>query len=306
MNQSCILENSVNIDNSTGCSCQRGYYGEYCQNHYEWYGPVMIATYMVLMVTMIVSILWSGFRIRKFSECRLNVMFIAMILNIIACSLRIVYLVLPTRAVYGAIESNAVTLSSTFLVYASISLWLAATLLVIGFWHDALCNGMNTVLTTHTRTMVITTSTIVFIFMVVGMIFILSGSLIVGLLIVLVPLVITIIVLIVYSVKINRIKDVVGANNKKKRWASLIFNLLNGTWILYIVSLMITPAFNSDSVAAYSIIPSILYRLCEGVISILLMLLFDHRARVLRSLMCRSTQGSNSETVTRSTTQTKD
>ena len=220
----------------------------------------------------------------QFKRCDLNLSKVALILNVISCTLRLVYIGLPSRAVYGSLESGTVTLVAVVLVYTSISLWLASTLLVVGFWYDAICKEMKVNLTQVTRMVVIGVSVVVALFTIVGMIMILIGLLSIGLVLILVPLIVTLIILIVYTVKIYQAKHLDGKNEEKRRWTVTVFIVLEVVWSIYIIALVITPAFNADVMVTFSIIPSILYRLCEAAISLLLMLMFDHRLRTIRRL----------------------
>lgn len=246
----------------------------------------MMTIYLIELLMMILAFGWSLIHLnnlRKKGRLTINLSTIGIGISSLGYFLRMIYLVMPSRSVWGNIEPSAATLTNVFLVYSVLSLWLTTGTLAVGFWHDALTNTINPELKTRTKYFIVITSIIVFICTITGMILIFNRMIIQGSLCVLIPLFIVISLMIVYLVKIKRIKgNFSKSNQERKRWVERRMITLIVLWSIYLVGLIINPIIGMSGRSELQIVPSATYRLVEICIAPTLMAIFDTHLRSLK------------------------
>lgn len=289
----CDIDNTVSVViiefNKTICQCHVGYYGNQCENTQRWYRPIMITIYIIELIVMIFNMIWIALYLhylKRKGPIVMNLSTVGLLLVMIGIILRTIYLVTPSRSVWGMSESSAMTLMSVALVYSVLSLWATAGLLIIGFWAVTLTRTLSTTIRRQTIIFVSILSGIVFVLSTTGMIVIIIGSTIVGSFLVIIPIATMIITLITYTVKISRNHSELSLKNKERKlWIQKSAIALSVSWSIYFLTLVAFPIFNTLRINNFLIILSATFRLVECGVSISLLSLFDVRFRALRRQM---------------------
>lgn len=287
----CVSENTVArtvSENMTVCTCHIGYYGKECSESWSWYRPIMMTVYIIELIIVIFSLVWSliHFReLKKKSRLRPNLSTVGLGLSSLGFVLRLAYIVMPSRSVWGNIEPAPVTLVNVVLVYSVTCAWLTTCLLALGFWHDALTHKLKPQLKTRTKYIIIAISLIFLILTITGMVIILNGQILPGTFCILIPTFIVIVVMIVYTIKIKHMRGQFSITNAmRKRWIEDILSALCALWSFYFFALILYPIMSIVGKTDLIIIPSALYRILESAIAPLLVAIFDTRCLSLRNV----------------------
>lgn len=138
----CNASNTILSSNSLihdYCQCHRGYYGETCDTHYEWYYNILLCGYLLLSVILLFTVAWTVTRVRsniRKGFARKKEENVTIFLNITACILSIVHLSLPSRSVSGLREAYPLTLTHFTFSRLSSTLWMAASFFAAVFASD--------------------------------------------------------------------------------------------------------------------------------------------------------------------------
>lgn len=284
-NTTCHPYNTLNqfpVNNTIVCSCHRGYYGDTCEQQYEWYAPILLTVFILEGICMLSFLVWTMFRLAYIISKKtftFNLATVSIMFNAVACALRLAYVSLPSRSVHQAIEAENITFAQIVLVHTAISLWMTTTLLVKGFWYDLFRKMQNRDITARTTAIVSSMSGLVLVGTIAGMIMIviIPGANVIGLLIILVVLISAVIMMVVYTHKVRiGSKDITGTNKHKISWTVKTFISLDVLWSLYVFANILTSVLSSSGSAPLNIIPDIMFRLCECGIVFCIMLLLDY------------------------------
>lgn len=292
MSMSCVEHNTVAQNEVNGtilCACHRGYYGDLCENHYDYYSNGLMATHIIETLCMVTVLIWALFRllfIIKNKKLKINLSNGSILMNSIACILRIILLWYPSRNVLGSIETESTIYVQIILVHTAISIWMSTSLLIMGFWYDIFKKFGNEKITKKTTIIVLCISVSIFIGTIVGMslILLVQNGNVYGLLLILLLILICIITMSIFTHKIRKVGMSVSNKNKSKvRWTVRVFISLIVAWSVYFFSnILLVLLVGAREVY---IIPDMLFRLCECFIAILIMMANDYNFNSIRNII---------------------
>jgi hypothetical protein len=312
---SCVPENTAynfTIDNA--CSCKAGYYGTFCENYNEWYISLNLTGTIYQTVVVAIVFIWMIIRLvdlKKINKLNWNLALTAMFLNFLANLILISYIWIPGDSI--EINQNnlyVIVIFAIVLVYSPTVLWLASTNLIVGFWFGVLNKKVHEKLSPCTKILVITSSISIIVLAIVGICIALFdiALIILAVVLILAPLVIAIIIAFVISIRVIsiNINNLSSRNIDKKRWVSTMLMIICSSWIICVLLLIISLVISTTSYENYSYVISFLLIVCEGLISILLMLLFDYKLEsirrvVLSNFMSLDSTNTSTKTATTST-----
>lgn len=311
-NTSCNPENTLieRIFNTTlVCVCYRGYHGSTCDQRYLWYRPILLTLFSITTLFMIIFSIWSSIRIRYSylnKKKKFSLVNILLIFNIISCLLRILYMWLPSRAVLGTLESQAITLLHIALVHGCNAIWLAICLNVVGFWYDILRRINKKNISKKTRNIIIINSIVTFILTISGMIFIIiTGNNAIGGVIILLPLSANIIFMIIYSIIISKLSSNLNnkKNIKKRKWFFRSIIIIISALSIYLFFNILAAILSSADLSTYVIISEIMFRLSECLFCYGITMSMDYNFNSLKHLFSIGTtsdtkSGTNTNTET--------
>lgn len=284
---------SLNYTKANTCFCKGGYYGTYCENYNELFYPFSLFTKIYQTIIFAINLFCFVVRVidlYKTKKLVANLSLCALILNFLANCIVVSNIWVSWGTVQlSESELYIILIPAIILAYSPTILWMASTSLIAGFWYEVLTKNMQDKFPKRTKILVITFSVIICICAIVGMCVILANFQYYGIGFALIfgPLIIDIVVTTIVSAKVVNvsINDLSGLNKEKKRWVSSFLIAISVVWILCIIAIGLSLVFTYSVGAKYGVIASTLFAVCEGVISILLMMLLDHHIKSVRNLV---------------------
>lgn len=294
----CVGENTISViqkSNHTICDCFQGYYGERCEKQLTWYRPALITLYVLVTMSMVAHIVMSGFRFRYYYiRGYKNLSTIVILLNSLAALLRIIYMWVPSKAVY---DISSPILVRTILNYVSLALNVVASALLIAFWYEVLKAKMR--LKTHFRTkaFAIFFAVLMVVGLIPGIVFIAHDSIFIGIVFIVTPIFtnsvfIFGVVLYMFNVKHELMS---AKNTSRKDWVLRWLLVLCFSWLGFMTALILTVVMG-DLSETFRIIPQTILQLSYVMISFSIVGSLDFKWFSLRKHHTILTQSSSSKT----------
>jgi len=290
---SCVADNivsEVQQGNSTLCVCHRGYYGQFCENNYDWYSNILIVIHILHTIILVFGLVWVIARVKYVYYLRkhqLNLANVALIITTIAIFFRLIYLWLPSRSILRIPQTFLVTYLQIFFVHGANTLWTLTILLIMGFWRDVFLKITNVSLVVHTTRIILIWSGIILLFAFIGMILIIFVKILqaIGLILVFTSLCIGLGMMIYFTVKTKQMSNgLTGTNEDKFRWTFKVFIALILSNSLYLAANILAFLLSFSRNAWLHIFPDVLFRVSEMITLILILLGLDYDLRAIRSL----------------------
>lgn len=292
----CVKDHiTYNITLTDTCACKGGYYGKYCQYHNEWYPSLNLSVKIFQTIISILVLIWVIIRIfdlRKQKKLSFNLSIVSFMLNVLANVILVSYVWVPTE-IFEINDSNVyiIIIFGVILVFSPTILWIAATSMIIGFWFDMLSTELHNKISKRTKIIVITSSISIIVLAVLAMCISLFNIKLVTLTVIMIltPLLLNVVVNVAIVIKIITIdsNNMSHKNFTKKKWASGLLLTICIIWFvvfLLFLSIVLMGIMNANK---YSYICSALLALGQGIITILINLLFDYKFRSVQRLFPR-------------------
>lgn len=278
----CVPENTRRFRD--GCICLNGFYGEICDQRYEWYPYTLAPFYILEGLVLIAGMAWTGIYFYRKRDKEMNLAKTAVLLNLAAMVLRLIELALPMRERYLTEETENLSRASSIMRFLVSICWIMTDVLIVGFWVVAFRSKLaNNQQRMKLATIIIGVLLLVVALFGIGLSF--SSELRdVGSFVAVSPvfaLVVFLITLTMILIRTNS-SDFSDRNKEKKRWVQIIFILMTCNWVLYtlltVINFIVNAPGGNPGVAGIEI----MFRFCEIGMVILNLMLFDYRGSVLQ------------------------
>lgn len=288
MNITCNDLTTIQYDElNNKCACHRGYYGPECNEKYEWFGPILLTFNIIESFWFMFCFIWLFMRIIYMYRINKKGNLVSFLLysTIVAIIIRMIYNWSPSVTMLEQKQTYTISLIKVILSFLSISLMLALSTVIAGFWNDIL--NMKRKISSKNKIIVILSALSEFVIPLIGSILILYEIESIGIVLTLIPYIINIGILIYYMIKINSTdKTDYASNINKIKWMFKYLSILLISWIVYVILFICTSIIFSTGNDKYLIITLSLYKVCNISITFSIISLIDYDFRSLKILFC--------------------
>lgn len=273
------------------CVCWAGFYGDRCELRYSWWAPVMIPFHVIETLGLVLLLIAT--LIRMVSGCctkgHTKGLFVRLVLAFvfIGTVCQVAFDLMPSASLFDQPQSVSTTGIKAVLTYMAQIFWITATMLITGFWHDAL--RMKAKKMTLSKKLILSLSisqailVIVCAFVLFSLASDLSG----------VPLdvaVLLCIALVIYHIHQLRtvILPEVGGNEQRRRYVvTWLLTLLIGGWVVLEASYGFGVLLAFNGLSQYLAITKAMANLARVIVATGLVALLDYRGLALRQAAMR-------------------
>ena len=225
----------------------------------------------------------------KISKNIYNIATASNVLNLIGSILEV-----TMSWITAPISSNIVSfIMYLIFFYIHILLLLSSSAFIVGFWVDVLGDKkLSFAIRSRTKIGIIINSIAGFIMAVIGGVVGLTSKIsIISIILIVFPLISTIILIIVLSIKVLFFRNTLlsAQNLLKQKRAKNIAIILTVFWLLYLFTLFVQTFLGSLGLPQYGVIFSFIYVLCKRIISISIIVFFDYKAKIFKSIIKNNT-----------------
>jgi hypothetical protein len=163
----CSYEHTEKLSAGGNCECFPPFYGPLCESTYAYWQPTTIVLTSLELLYLAVAIYWNSMKLiyvlKRGSFAKATLVNIVLVLNGVALLARTTMHLIVSPGNSGVWHRPAWEgVVKTVLVVVPISLWMASSALVVGFWFDILVRRLRRTMAHRTRIVCIIGSIIVF------------------------------------------------------------------------------------------------------------------------------------------------